>query len=190
MARITSAGQSGAVLHNSTSNLPVQRRENHQVPDIMNTDTPATASDLDKALSRIGHDDPTWVIPDKIFKRKGNAKEFRIRPDDEAQLTEEAEQTGWRRCTPAWDWKAESWQTHIALQQLGVGVGHPMYLRMMSRYHTGRLVDLSKKDFAAGHNLAHLPQAARDATQFKDLVSMSMKVRPCPNPRSALACTS
>lgn len=87
----------------------------------------------EKKLSCIRYKDPTWWVKGDIFEKKGTSKTF---SHDQDTIAKEARKMLWRPCNPFSDNnKHNSAPTHMALQQMGVGIGHPMYLTLMIRYH-------------------------------------------------------
>lgn len=145
------------------------------------------AEEQERELSRIRHEDPTWwVTDDTLFEKKGLARSFN---HNEEAIAEEARKTGWRPLNFFQDDKCSSAPTHMALQQMGIGVGHPDYSTMLAKYHPSTHSSLTKKEFAEKF-ASHVPEATTRAASYRDVLSMAIAVSPRPHPHSMLACTS
>lgn len=149
----------------------------------MSADKVARTERLGKELSRIGHLEPDFQVPPGTLDRKAKSKT--AEDADMTLVRKQAIETNWDDGEFFFD--ATSPVTHVALQHFGIGVGHPLYDEMIAKYAPVRLdrdKTSTKAGFAAVYQLGDLTKTAVDALKFRDLVGISMAVRPFPRHRA------
>lgn len=133
----------------------------------------ASKAKLDKALSMVGHREPEWWIPDNgTFTKKNGAN---LEPHDEEAIASEARQTGWKPGNPFAEKNFRAAPTHVALQQFGVGVGHPLYEDMMERFDMDVLENTTKAELINEY-VPYLPERLARTCHFRDVVCLSIMV--------------
>lgn len=142
----------------------------------------ARKAKLDEALTHIGHqDEPEFWLPNNGTFSKSSSNPDIFRPYDEQHVAEMAGYTGWTPSNPLVETKFRAAATHEALQQFGVGVGHPLYEEMMERFDVESLEKKTKADLLEEY-VPHLPEAVAKECTFRDALSLSIMVSPRPNP--------
>lgn len=149
----------------------------------MDADKSASAERLEEELSRIRHLDPDFQVPSGTIDRKGKSKTSE--DANMALVRKQAIETNWDDNELLH--KATSPVTHLVLQHHGIGVGHPLYGEMIAKYDHVRLDSektRTKAGFVKEFQLGDLTENATSALKFKDLVGISMTVRPSPRHRA------
>lgn len=86
---------------------------------------------LQGELDRIRHDlMPMLLIRNGVFDKTTLVEKYY----NHHKLIEQAKTTGWV-LVPDLDSLELSWPTHLALQDFGLGVGHPLYREMLKKFH-------------------------------------------------------
>lgn len=99
----------------------------------MDANTPTGNSDLAEALSRVRHEKPVFWLQVGVYEKKGGGNKFN---HDADAMIEKAKTTGWSPITPSpTPQVVGSAVVHVALQDLGVGLGYELYLDMMEYFH-------------------------------------------------------
>lgn len=148
----------------------------------------ARKAELDEALTIIGHqEEPEFWLPNNGTFSKSRSNPDVFRPYDEQDVAKMAGYTGWTPSNPLVETKFRAAATHEALQQFGVGVGHPLYEEMMERFDVESLEKKTKADLLQEY-VPHLPEAVAKKCTFRDAVSLSIMVSPRPTPK-ARPCT-
>lgn len=128
---------------------------------------------LEEAMKLIGHQEPNFSIRAGIFNKHGNAKTYTH--DD--NLIQQAKETGWVPLYNSYDANTteETWATHLALQDFGVGIGHPLYDEMIRKFQPREHAALNKGDLIEKYGLGiHTANLAN--IHYKDLLSTAMLV--------------
>ncbi|KAG8167229.1 hypothetical protein KVR01_002918 [Diaporthe batatas] len=129
---------------------------------------------VEEALHRIGHQEPNFSMRADIFNRHGNAKTY-THDNENNNLIQQAKETGWVPLHNSDDANntEETWATHLALQDFGVGVGHVLYGPMLQKFAPRKHAALSREGLVRefdvqlhGNGVTHL--------RHKDLLSMAI----------------
>lgn len=134
---------------------------------------------LEEALQHIGHQQPSFSIRAGIFNKSGGSKRY----THNNALIQQAKATGWEPLDDQFgaDYTDETWATHLALQDFGVGVGHGLYDEMLEKYAPRNHAALTKEGLVSKFGLeAHASNLAN--LHHKDLLSKAILVSLPPPP--------